>query len=114
MATTLNLTKMANEVNKVCSVFHEVKNCILGWPEFRWKSSSQANTVDRAPAMEEPVFLNPIFFDGVTQTLYQKTVILKRFLFDGVDIWGDEFAVGMKNTVLILPDIADLKFSFRD
>jgi hypothetical protein len=42
--------------------------------------------------------------------------MVERFLFDGVDILGDELAIGMgiKNAVLILPDIADPKFSFRD
>jgi hypothetical protein len=42
--------------------------------------------------------------------------MVERFLFDGVDILGDEFTIGMsiKNTVLILPDVADPKFSFRD
>ena len=67
---------MADKVNRVCSVFCEVKNCIFGWPEFRWKSSSQANAIDRAPAMEAPAFLNLIFFDRVTQTLNQKAVAL--------------------------------------
>jgi hypothetical protein len=42
--------------------------------------------------------------------------MVERFLFDGVDILGDELAIGMgiKNAVLILPDIANPKFSFRD
>ncbi len=42
--------------------------------------------------------------------------MVERFLFDGVDILGDEFAIGMgiKNAVLILPDIANPKVSFRD
>jgi hypothetical protein len=42
--------------------------------------------------------------------------MVERFLFDRVDILGDELAIGMgiKNAVLILPDIADPKFSFRD
>jgi len=42
--------------------------------------------------------------------------MVERFLFDGVDILGDEVTIGMgiKNAVLILPDIAEPKFSFRD
>jgi hypothetical protein len=42
--------------------------------------------------------------------------MVERFLFDGVDILGDEFAIGMgiENAILILPDIADTEFSFRD
>ena len=42
--------------------------------------------------------------------------MVERFLFDRVDILGDELAIGMgiKNAVLILPDIADTEFSFRD
>jgi len=42
--------------------------------------------------------------------------MVERFLFDGVDILGDEFAIGMgiENAVLILSDIADTEFSFRD
>jgi hypothetical protein len=42
--------------------------------------------------------------------------MVERFLFDGVDILGDEFAIGMgiKDAVFILPDIADPKFPFRD
>ena len=42
--------------------------------------------------------------------------MVERFLFDGVDILSDELTIGMsiKNAVLILPDIADTEFSFRD
>jgi hypothetical protein len=42
--------------------------------------------------------------------------MIERFLFDRVDILGNEFAIRMsiKNAVLILPDIADAEFSFRD
>jgi len=42
--------------------------------------------------------------------------MVERFLFDGVDILGDEVTIGMgiKNAVLILSDIANPKFSFRD
>ena len=42
--------------------------------------------------------------------------MVQGFLLDGVDMLGDEVAIGMgiKKAVLILPNIADPKFSFRD
>jgi len=42
--------------------------------------------------------------------------MVERFLFDGVDILGNEFAIsmGIKNAGLILPDVAPSIFSVRD
>ena len=42
--------------------------------------------------------------------------MIQRFLFNGIDMLGNEFAIGMgiKNTILVLPDITNPKFPIRD
>jgi len=42
--------------------------------------------------------------------------VVERFFFDGVDVLGNEFSigVGIENTASIFSDVADAKFSIGD